>query len=360
MPSPFAVEVRPDAESFLKCVARKAAPKRVHSIELFLDAEIQDAIVSHYGLEAGLKKEDPAFFFKRQIALQRFLGYDYVLAGVDNLAFNFTWHNTEDPTELQKTGGRRFMDETRGPVTTWEEFEKYPWPKLAEASTKRLEWYNRNLPDDMCLIGGLTGHIAEEITFFMGYETLCIALYEQPDLVRAILDKVVALHTHYVNLLLQFDRVRAVWASDDMGFKTGPLLSPGQFREFVFPAHKALAKTTHDAGRLYFLHACGKLDLIMRDLIDDVKIDAKHSFEDTIENVADARAQYGQDIALFGGIDVDFLCRSNEAAVRTRVRRTLDKCQGAGYCLGTGNSVANYIPLDNYLTMLDEGRRYSR
>lgn len=30
----------------------------------------------------------------------------------------------------------------------------------------------------------------------------------------------------------------------------------------------------------------------------------------------------------------------------------------AGYCLGTGNTVANYIPLDNYPIMLDEGRKY--
>jgi uroporphyrinogen decarboxylase len=30
----------------------------------------------------------------------------------------------------------------------------------------------------------------------------------------------------------------------------------------------------------------------------------------------------------------------------------------SGYCLGTGNSVANYIPLDNYLVMLDEGRKF--
>jgi uroporphyrinogen decarboxylase len=286
------------------------------------------------------------------------LGYDFVLAGVQNLNFAFTTHKANDPTELAKTNGRNFMDESRGPVTTWEEFEKYPWPKLEQATTQALEWYNKNLPDDMCLLGGLTGHIAEDITFFMGYETLCVAIYEQPDLVRAILDKVVAFHAHHVKLLLQFERVKAVWATDDMGFKTGPLLSPAQYREFVFPTHKALAKTVHGAGRLYLLHACGKLDLIMNDLIDDVKIDAKHSFEDTIENVGDAKAKYGSRITLFGGIDVDFLCRADEASIRERVRKTLDRCQGAGYCLGTGNSVANYIPVDNYLAMLDEGRKY--
>jgi uroporphyrinogen decarboxylase len=74
----------------------------------------------------------------------------------------------------------------------------------------------------------------------------------------------------------------------------------------------------------------------------------------------DVKHTYGRQIALLGGIDVDFLCRSDEAAVRRRVRETLDAClPGGGYVLGTGNSVANYIPLDNYLTMLDEGRRYA-
>jgi hypothetical protein len=32
--------------------------------------------------------------------------------------------------------------------------------------------------------------------------------------------------------------------------------------------------------------------------------------------------------------------------------------KGKGYCLGTRNTVANYMPVDNYLAMLDEGRKY--
>ena len=54
---------------------------------------------------------------------------------------------------------------------------------------------------------------------------------------------------------------------------------------------------------------------------------------------------------------MDFLCRADEKAIRKRVRETLEICAAkGGYCLGTGNTVANYIPLDNYLVMLDEGR----
>ena len=56
---------------------------------------------------------------------------------------------------------------------------------------------------------------------------------------------------------------------------------------------------------------------------------------------------------------MDFLCRSDESAIRHRVRETLDACMpGGGYCLGTGNTAANYVPLDHYLAMVDEGRLY--
>ncbi len=71
-----------------------------------------------------------------------------------------------------------------------------------------------------------------------------------------------------------------------------------------------------------------------------------------------AFARTGMD-SCFRGNDV--LCgRASEEQIRDRVRKTLDICQpGGGYCLGSGNSIANYIPVDNYLIMMDEGRRYS-
>jgi uroporphyrinogen decarboxylase len=95
-------------------------------------------------------------------------------------------------------------------------------------------------------------------------------------------------------------------------------------------------------------------------LIDDVKIDAKHSFEDTVVPVTEAKRLWGQRVALLGGLDVDFVARSDEAAIRRRVRETLAVCQpGGGYCLGLGNWVTSYIPADNYLAVLDEARRFS-
>jgi uroporphyrinogen decarboxylase len=351
---------KPNWEGFLRCIKRQGTPDRVYNIELFLDAEVQTAVCARYPeILKGLDPADPAYPYRRQIALQRFLGYDFVRAGVEGYEMPLHRIKTEDTAALARAGGRNFQDEHRGPVATWAEFEAYPWPKLEQLTTPALEWYERNLPDDMCIIGGLVSHFAEYINWLMGYETLCYALYEQRDLVQAIADKIAALNHEMVRLLLQFSRVKIVWGSDDMGFRSGPLISPKDMREFVLPGHKAAAAMAHAAGKPYILHSCGNLTTIMDDLINDVQIDGKHSFEDTIESVIEDKKSYGRQIALLGGIDVDFLCRASEAQIRERVRQTLEACQpGGGYCLGTGNSVANYIPLDNYLAMLDEGRKF--
>ncbi|MDP6046365.1 MAG: uroporphyrinogen-III decarboxylase-like protein, partial [Phycisphaerae bacterium] len=57
--------------------------------------------------------------------------------------------------------------------------------------------------------------------------------------------------------------------------------------------------------------------------------------------------------------DMDNLCRMNEADLRTYLRDLLSACTPGRFALGSGNSVANYVPVDNYVTMLDEGKKFT-
>jgi uroporphyrinogen decarboxylase len=360
MPQAFSVPVTPDWQGLKRCILRQGAPDRVYHIELFLDPEIQDLLCERFNILEGLDPEDCFFPHRKQIAIQSFLGYDYVRWSLERQEWPLYYNAVNDTAGLPHKAGRSFVNLSRGPITSWEEFEKYPWPDAKQASTDGLEWFSEHLPENMCIMGsGGFAHFAEHLSWLMGYETLCTALFEQRDLVEAIARRLDVYYAIFLARLLEYDCVKIVWGSDDMGFRSGPLISPGDMREFVLAGHRRMAEMSHAAGRPYLLHSCGNLELIMQDLIEDVKIDAKHSFEDTIENVMDAKHRYGNQIALLGGIDVDFLCRASEAEVRARVRRTLEACMpGGGYVLGTGNSVANYIPVDNYLAMLDEGRRF--
>ena len=357
---PFAVNVEPDWEAFIADIRREGTPRRVHFIELFLDVEVENEVCRRYGVDKKLDRNDPYFDLKRQIAIQRFLGYDYVRACPGNMDMPTKGMVAADTAELARSGGRKFMEEHKGPITNMEEFHAYPWPDPAKATFRAFEWYEKNLPDDMCVIASGTAHFAEYLSWLMGYETLCYALTDQRDLVRAITDRLTEMYRQLIPKMLSFKRVKALWGSDDMGYRSGTMMHPRDMKEFVLPGHKMAAAMAHDAGVPYLLHSCGNLKAILEDLIEDVKVDARHSFEDTIEMVTDAKRTYGHRMTLLGGIDVDFLCRSDEKAVRARVRKTLETCMPGGwYCLGTGNSVANYIPFDNYIAMLDEGRRFA-
>lgn len=346
-----------DCDGLIGNLRRAGTPERVYFIELFLDKGIRDAVEARFNLVRDDKPDQ--FSDLRQImAVNRFLGYETVQCSL--LALNCGPGLSADDTSALKqwSGQRSWQDEHRGPIASWEDFEKYPWPDGRTWNTERLEWLEKNLPDDMC-IRFFGGHFCEYLCWLMGYETLCFALADQRDLVRAIADRILELEVAQAKIALQFKRVKLFWGSDDMGFKTGLMISPADMREFVLSGHKRLAAMAHAAGRPYLLHACGKRGDIIEDLIEDVKIDAVHSWEDTIESIIDAKRAYGGRLSLLGGLDVDFLCKASEAEVRRRTRSVVEACQpGGGFCLGTGNSVANYIPLDNYLAMLDEGRQW--
>ncbi len=95
-------------------------------------------------------------------------------------------------------------------------------------------------------------------------------------------------------------------------------------------------------------------------LIEDVGIYAFHSFQDVIIPVAEFRRRCGHRIATLGGVDMDKLVCLDEGNLRKYVRDILDDCMPRGrYALGSGNSIANFIPIENYLVMLEEEAKWS-
>lgn len=356
------IPVNPDYESMIKCVLREKEPERVHFSELFLDDEIIEASGEKFGLLSGLDRSDPLYVTKRDVKVYSFLGYDMARIHVPGVEFDLTYLKAADTTDIdsQIRNQRDWVNEHSGPIQSWDDFTNFPWPEIQNADLSALEWCEKNLPEGM-KVYDLTTHIFENLSWSLGFETMCYKLYDEPDLVQAVADRVGDFYLEFTKLLCDFHCVGVIWGSDDMGFKTQPLMSPDKLRELILPWHKKAARIAHENDKPYFLHACGHIEDIMDDLIDDVKIDAKHSFEDAIMPVTEVCEKYGDRAGILGGIDMDILCRSDEETIRKKVRETLDACfPGGGYCLGSGNTIANYMPLENYLAMMDEGRRYCR
>lgn len=91
----------------------------------------------------------------------------------------------------------------------------------------------------------------------------------------------------------------------------------------------------------------------MNKLIEKVGIDAYHSFQDEIMPIWEFQEKFGDRIGYLGGVDVNRLCLDSEEALRSYVRKILVRCFPGRFAIGTGNSVANYIPPEKYLIMLE-------
>jgi uroporphyrinogen decarboxylase len=76
------------------------------------------------------------------------------------------------------------VNEKASQITCWEDFERYPWPKVQDADYFPMEYMAEHLPEGMGIIAEVSGGAYELLSWLMGYETLCTALYEQPDLVE--------------------------------------------------------------------------------------------------------------------------------------------------------------------------------
>lgn len=348
MPKP-----EPDFGRFLKTVRREGEPDRVPFAELFHDWEIMVAI------QGPPERGDPDALARWRVRFWRDLGYDYVSQGVD-IDFPHGGITTRDTAPLSR-GERAWVNEATGPITTWEEFEAYPWPEVTPAAFRSLETIGRALPEGMKVAATIPGGPLENLTFLMGFQAFSYALVDQPDLVEAVATRVGGILCQVVETTASMDFVGAQWLNDDLGFKTGTLASPETLRKYVFPAQRRICEIAHRCGKPVLLHSCGNLEGIMPDLLDDVGIDARHSFEHVIMPVWEAKRRWGDRVALLGGVDMDVLARGSEDQVRAYTRRCVEECApGGGWALGSGNTVANYVPVANFLAMLDEGWQRGR
>lgn len=347
----------PNFEQLRRALLRKEMPDRVPHLELFADVEIIQAVLDRIGyppLPAG--ESDEQSWIRQRIHFWHQLGYDSVWMN-PGPRLKFAQVSAEDTAALPHEQRNWHLAQT-GIIQSWEDYDRYPWPSAEDADFSLIEFATRIMPEGMKIFINVGGML-EPLMWLMAYEPFAIALYENPDLIEAMVAKITDIFTPVAETALEMDSVGGLFTGDDMGFKTATMISPDHLRKYIFPYHKRLAAMTHKHDKIYILHACGQLETVMEDLIRDVKIDAKHSYEDAITPVEEIKARYGDRIGIVGGIDVDFLCRATEEEVRARVREVLDVCMvGGGYALGTGNSVANYIPINNFLAMVDEGHKW--
>ena len=353
------VRPKPDSDEFVAILMGRAPQRRTPLIEYLVDETVMRPIV-----EGILGKAWPRPVTDRE-TLERYL--DVVIEFWLRMGYDFVRFEAGLPFASDKLYAadtapsgrdRAWVDEHHGAIMNWQDFETYPWPVLEHFDFHPFESVNSRLPEGMGLIACHGGGIFEHLSWIMSLEGLSLALYEMPELVKAVSDRIGSLMVGFYEHLVQLDRLIVIFPGDDMGFRSGTLVHPNALREYCLPWHERFARIAHESGKPYFLHSCGNLATIMGDLINSVGIDGKHSYEDVIWPVQDFQAEFGDRIAVLGGMDLNLLSSGTEEDVRRHTRFLIETCGGRGrYAIGSGNSIPSYVPVENYLAMVDEAHR---
>ncbi len=352
----------PDIERFIKTIRGEMIPERPPLFEYIIDdCHIRDITIQHLGREwvepdwSSLKSLIP--FLDNFIAVWRALGYDYVRLEL-TAGFELPVKLAPDPGTQGKTD-RSWADAHHGAVENWNDFETYAWPdKPAEFHLEILDYVAKHLPDGMGFITCHAGGIYEIVTRLMSYEGLCLDLYDNPDLVEAVVQRTGECMETYYKAFLEIEELSVVIQGDDMGHRTGLLISQEHLQKYFLPWHTRFAALAHERGLPYCLHSCGDVSKIMPSLIEETGIDGKHSFEDVIMPVTEFYDAHHDKIAVIGGLDLNILAAGSLDEVRTGIRALIDHCAPRGhYLAGSGNSIASYVPLENYIAMIAEAQR---
>lgn len=331
----------PDFENIL-CILNKKKPSRPTLFEFFISDEHLFRISGQMA-EAG----NSLTYFKALIKAYEKAGYDYATIPA--------WHTDTLAFPHGASEQKHSKSQNQGAVITGlASFEAYPWPDANAFDYSVYEKLRPELPEGMKLLACSNGGVLENATELAGFENLCFLYMLEPDFTKQLFDAIGQRLLDYYRNLVDFDSIGALIVNDDWGYKNQTMFPPEMMREYVFPWHRRIVEVIHDAGKKAILHSCGNLLEIMPEIIDDLKYDAKHSFEDQILPVEEAYENWQQRIAVMGGIDLNFICAATPTQVSTRALKLLEQTAERGaYGLGSGNSIPDYVPHANFLAMID-------
>jgi uroporphyrinogen-III decarboxylase len=155
------------------------------------------------------------------------------------------------------------------------------------------------------VLGSLNGVFSGLHYFFMKYEHMLVALFDNPHLIHALLEQL-----GQWNLIAAENMINAgidcITFCDDLGSRDNLIISPDQYRLFIKPWHQKICEKTHAMGAAVHLHCHGAIQLIMGDLVA-CGFDFINPFDpDEKWDIEQLLAEYNDKFVVVGGIPAKF------------------------------------------------------
>ena len=237
------------------------------------------------------------------------------------------------------------------PVKTMDDWLKIkPWYEFSE---ERLagDWENaaiRLLKEDKVVTVGIPGGF-DEPRQLLGEEELCIAYYEQPELIHDILSTIGDTAFKVLDRVSAAVQIDILSIHEDMAGKSGPLAGPIQIKEFIAPYYRKIWDMLQNRGaRLFEQDSDGDMNPVI-DAFLDAGVNCMYPMEPAAGmDIVKTREKYGKRVAFYSGIDKHIIRQSREDIVAELEYKIPPMIKTGGCVLGLDHRIPNGTPLENY------------
>jgi len=240
-----------------------------------------------------------------------------------------------------------------------DEVHSYPWPDPACVDVSHIPEQARTHAQQYAILGGDWSPFWHDAIDLLSMESLLVAMYEQPQIVDAVLGHIVEYYFEVSRSI--FDaaatEIDIFFIGNDFGSQHGPQIGQRLFRRFVSPHLTRLADLGHAYGLKVMLHCCGGIAELIP-LFVEAGFDGLHAVQPSCRgmDLARLKADFGDRILFNGAIDSQHvLIEGTVESVRTATREVLEiMSPGGGYVAGASHDyILEETPVENVVAMFD-------
>lgn len=225
-----------------------------------------------------------------------------------------------------------------------------PWYEFSEARFDE-NWEaiaQRHIAEDRVVCVGIPGGF-DEPRQLLGEEELCVSYYTQPELIHDMLDTMGQTAVQVLERVAAKVQIDLLSVHEDMAGRAGPLAGPKQVDEFIKPYYRRVWDCLAERGaQLFDQDSDGDMSSVIPSFLD-AGINCMHSVE-PVENmdIVGLRAQYGQRLAFYGGIDKHVLREGKQAIAAELEHKVPPMLKSGGCVLALDHRIPNGTSLENY------------
>ena len=191
----------------------------------------------------------------------------------------------------------------------------------------------------------------------LGEEALCIACYEEPEMLHDMLDTFADTAVRVIERVGEGCPLDCLCVHEDMAGKSGPLFGPAQIREFFRPYYTRVWEAARACGaRLFSQDSDGDVSPILGELIE-CGLNSIHPMEPVGGNdIVELRKKYGKKLCFKGGINKHALLSGPDAVRAELEYRLAPHLMHGGTIFALDHRIPNGVPIETYRYYVRLGR----